>query len=173
MTSQLDDDGSGVSRRKSSWSNYLNRVDAEPSERSHYPSMKKLNLPSPQQLAGRHQYNIEDFLPKPYKTGTYASVDIVELDDDLNPPFMTARFPEIEKELKPKTSTAVESELQKEWKEQKAEIERLKEAVEKIEKSKPVRKMLGWSQRIEIKVNSTPKRTIVMEHKATETDELP
>ena len=60
--------------------------------------MKKLPLPSHHQTTSRYQYNIEDFLPKPYKTATYASVDIVEIDDDLNPPFvLTARFPEDER----------------------------------------------------------------------------
>ncbi len=51
-----------------------------------------------QQAYSRYQYNIDDYLPKPYKTATYASVDIGELDDEFNPPFvLTARFPETDK----------------------------------------------------------------------------
>jgi len=58
--------------------------------------VKKLALPLPSQPAvSRYQYNIEDFLPKPYKSTTYTSVDIADIEDDLNPPFvLTARFPE-------------------------------------------------------------------------------
>ena len=59
--------------------------------------------------------------------------------------------------------------IREEWKAQKAEIDRLREAVEKIERSKPTRKALGWSQRIEIKVIPTPVQ-VSRESKATETD---
>jgi hypothetical protein len=82
------EDSSSVSRRKSSWSNYLQRPEEEPdrSENSGHPRIKKLSLPThqpqqQQQVYSRYQYNIEDFLPKPNKNATYASVDIVELDD--------------------------------------------------------------------------------------------
>jgi hypothetical protein len=47
----------------------------------------------------------------------------------------------------------------------------LREAVEKIERSKPVKKVLGWSQRIEIKVVPVPKEQSRMDNKSTETDE--
>lgn len=98
MVNQLNsDDGSSVSRRKSSWSNFLGKGEEDSPVGMAHPQIKRLTLPS-QQAVSRYQYNIEDYLPKPHKTATYASVDLGELEDDLSPPFvLTARFPEADR----------------------------------------------------------------------------
>lgn len=139
------------SRRKSSWSNFLNRPEEESFDRPSNRTFSKVAA----------DYNIEDYLPKrSYRRACAAPTSHSLFEEDINMPFiLTARFPEPGKgkeNSSANTNNLVAREehekLAEENKRHKQQVDELQQAIENLKSQKNPVKLLGWSQRIEVKV---------------------